>query len=118
MEEATSDDSISSSLSELRVAIDLMRSNDYLPSIILLSIVSSFAIGPIGIVMPFYIEAITTPTSIVFGGLYASFFLGMFFWRACDKQPRPRARSWKSNHHWNDFLRIADRSNGISTAVR
>ncbi|WP_247729937.1 MFS transporter [Halovivax limisalsi] len=65
------------SLAEFRRALELLKTNVYLPPIIALSVVSSFAIGPIGIVIPFYIESIAAPSSAVFGALYAAFFVGM-----------------------------------------
>lgn len=64
--------------SAIRRALGVVRSNEYLPSILLMSLVTSFAVAPIGVVIPFYVESIATATSFVFGVTYAAFFVGMF----------------------------------------
>lgn len=73
-----SDGDEAAGVAAIRRAITVVRSNEYLPSILLMSVVTSFAVAPIGIVVPFYVESIATATSFVFGVTYAAFFIGMF----------------------------------------
>ncbi len=75
---ADDDDDETSGLAAVRRAVSVVRSNEYLPSILAMSVVTSFAVAPIGIVVPFYVESIATATSFVFGVTYAAFFAGMF----------------------------------------
>ncbi|SHJ99235.1 MFS transporter [Haladaptatus paucihalophilus] len=64
-------------LAEARDAIDFIRQHRILPSVIILSALTGFALGPLAIVLPLFTENILGHGSTAFGILYGSLYAGV-----------------------------------------
>lgn len=65
-------------LGKIREGVRFVIAHDILPSVVLLSLLTTLALAPLAVVLPFYISTLTGGGSIDFGVLYGAIYLGIF----------------------------------------
>lgn len=63
--------------SDVRAGLAFVRSHRYLPSVILLSLLTTLAMAPLAVVLPFFVRATTGGGSTAFGLLYGAIYVGV-----------------------------------------
>lgn len=63
---------------KIRRGVGFVRTHEVLPSVVLLSVLTTLALAPLAVVLPFYITSVTGGGSTEFGILYGSIYLGIF----------------------------------------
>ncbi len=62
----------------MKRGIRFVRTHEILPSVVVLSVLTTIALAPLAVVLPFYITNVTGGGSTEFGILYSSIYLGIF----------------------------------------
>lgn len=63
-------------IEDARDGVRFIRRSSVLPSVVLLSVLTGFALGPLSIVLPLFVESVLGRGSVAFGVLYGCIFVG------------------------------------------
>lgn len=63
---------------QIHRGIGFVKTHEVLPSVVLLSVLTTLALAPLAVVLPFYITTVTGGGSTDFGILYGSIYFGIF----------------------------------------
>ena len=77
-ERAHSESADGNTITRIREGFAFIRSNKFLPSLLLFSMLTGFALGPIGVILPSFTDRWLNAGSFGFGLLYSAIYLGIF----------------------------------------